>query len=99
MSHTPGPWMVTDDGLGVCVATGNYKTEGTDDWTIADCQHGWCQCEANARLIAAAPELLEACEAVLPTIESLVFNCKNPSEVELLDQVQQAIKKAKGEPK
>lgn len=64
--HTPGPWRV-DDGDRVVGPMGN---------TVADCpgysvkatnplhqQRGGR--EANARLISAAPELLEALEALL----------------------------------
>lgn len=77
--HTPGPWELTTDGLGVCVALNSFlhpteprkltesecEKEGVepcDDYTIADCSDGLLarpseECEANARLIAAAPEL------------------------------------------
>lgn len=54
--HTPGPWWIDDDG---CIASGH----GDDYVTVAD---PWCmptkdaalEVEANARLIAAAPETL-----------------------------------------
>lgn len=45
---------------------------------------------ANARLIAAAPEMLEACEAALGL-------AKEMSEGDLYDQLKNAIAKAKGE--
>ena len=52
MGHTPGPW--TQDGLTIKTTRG----------IIAECptpQHGGTfDCQANARLIAAAPALLEA---------------------------------------
>lgn len=63
MEHTPGPWRhvrqrATDDSHdimagnpAVCVAT--CGCQSCDDGEIA----------ANARLIAAAPKLLKACEA------------------------------------
>jgi hypothetical protein len=66
MKHTPGPWKVlkqnenlfiTEDIFIVASAwTGVYKNETTDD------------AEANAHLIAAAPELLEACKALANVI-------------------------------
>jgi hypothetical protein len=60
-THTPGPWHINEelskratylvfsgDGNGYLVANvGNYHTDDKE-------------CEANARLIAAAPDLLEA---------------------------------------
>jgi hypothetical protein len=60
-AHTPGPWRFAlgafnnpshDDKSGAIVA-------GEDEWNIAEvCGDVW-EHEANARLIAAAPELLE----------------------------------------
>jgi hypothetical protein len=56
-SHTPGPWVVD-----------------TDIWVVEDSAHNPGQVasisdrperRANARLIAAAPDLLAACEAFL----------------------------------
>lgn len=60
--HTPGPWQ--PDGLDV----------HTGDSLIARCNEGWNQpgferqAEANARLIAAAPTLLEALRGALPAL-------------------------------
>lgn len=68
--HTPGPW-IAEHRKG---ADGMYRTEvfseqhggiATCDWTPKHCGNGVIGTyrEANARLIAAAPELLEALEA------------------------------------
>ncbi len=63
--HTPGPWELTKDGISIqaypppadviriCLAP-DYTFHGPDN-------PRW---RANARLIAAAPDLLAACEAV-----------------------------------
>jgi hypothetical protein len=64
-THTPGPWEVSgdrDDSDGLCVvekATGRLicLVESTLGYAAAD--------EANARLIAAAPDLLEALDYLL----------------------------------
>lgn len=83
--HTPGPWsrdkndsLCSPDGRQVYVwnsGLGNsYRSEETD---------------ANARLIAAAPELLEACEAAEWNSLDL------PEHVRI--KLQAAIAKAKGE--
>lgn len=66
--HTPGPWIVADDGYGLYV-----HPEGRPGFTVAqpsgkdpEVTHvGAHTAEANARLIAAAPDLLAACVAVL----------------------------------
>lgn len=53
--HTPGPW---------CVESGaHYRAVRTGGEVIANMREiGGCFNEANARLISAAPELLEALE-------------------------------------
>jgi hypothetical protein len=73
MTHTPEPWVVGwngdtgdyDDGLGVvAVARGGICDMGPrirpDEEILA-----------NARLIAAAPDLLEACETALTVLDQL----------------------------
>jgi hypothetical protein len=52
------------------------------------------EAKANARLMAAAPELLEALEELYYQTED--FNNVNP-DTETLEKAKQAIKKAKGE--
>ena len=89
-NHTPGPWEIKrhfDPG---------YKNISAQKHT-ALAQVVWCMededrspsCEANAHLIAAAPELLEALERVKATG---VFLGAIPQEM-----VDAAIAKAKGE--
>ena len=60
-AHTPGPWTVfnTHLGVGVCATwdvahCGGFDTNRSRDEEVA-----------NARLIAAAPDLLEACRLAL----------------------------------
>lgn len=57
--HTPGPWEIRE---------GTYGHASTYDWQIVN-KDGEYVCdgdgEANARLITAAPELLDALQAVL----------------------------------
>ena len=66
MSHTPGPWH--------CHTNGSEFSVTAEDHNGATCylaridkfrtRHGDYADEANAKLIAAAPELLEACKAL-----------------------------------
>ncbi len=60
--HTPGPWRMDHDGSNWMVVTDDYP-EMVDVWGF----NGMPAVEvvANARLIAAAPELLEALECLL----------------------------------
>lgn len=80
--HTPGPWVVGN--VGEVVAGGT---------TLADVYGDEEQADVDAYLIAAAPDLLAACEAIAATTWS-----KNTATV-IGEQVRAAIAKAKGETK
>jgi hypothetical protein len=56
-AHTPGPWQTTDekDRRGWLYIEGNYEVLARITGSPDD-----VEAQANARLIAAAPELLEA---------------------------------------
>lgn len=67
--HTPGPWEIDkrcdtsvfaalDGRRGIC-STGGYSNNMIDQEVLND------ENAANARLIAAAPKLLELCESLL----------------------------------
>jgi hypothetical protein len=96
-THTPGPWEVsTKRGLNITA-----KTRGGADFALAAV---WTTltgeaADANARLIAAAPDLLAACEAALPAIRwGLAHQGGNYSQYEAVEQViVAAIAKARGE--
>jgi hypothetical protein len=58
--HTPGPWTYHADSGSSCaalIATGSFVCEFIEPPT-----------EANARLIAAAPELLEALKSIICSV-------------------------------
>ena len=69
MKHTPGPWRVREERVYTRVVT-----EQGGEW-IANLGTNDEKHLANARLIAAAPELLEACEAVLD-VEQMWYDVK-----------------------
>lgn len=60
--HTPGPWA----SVGTTVQAESIRGADCQDAELSQEQH-----RANARLIAAAPELLEALENVLNRIAEL----------------------------
>lgn len=71
---TPGPWEVAGHCIRSPFAHGDPEKRG---FLIAECSFGSMPADANARLIAAAPELLEALaellaaeEAVFPPFEA-----------------------------
>lgn len=65
--HTPGPWSVDEPHQVFASSVGEYVaiTKVEDFETIPK-----DQCEANARLIAAAPELLEALLQIIQDAKS-----------------------------
>jgi hypothetical protein len=65
-AHTPGPWQAfksSSRGGGYVIDTA-LGVESTNEYVIADRVIG-AQADGNARLIAAAPELYEALDALL----------------------------------
>lgn len=69
MKHTPGPWIVDPDMRGL----GNLPVAGVrsfDGISIANCGTDG---HANARLIAAAPDLLAALQQMMREYECLRF--------------------------
>lgn len=95
--HTPAPWRAI---LGISDRHGEI-TNGKYKIAFVDCRYGAIgEPEANARLIAAAPELLEALEFIFEQ----VTNEKNHhhtlgafSHGVGIDMAKKAITKAKGE--
>lgn len=86
----PGPWLnwtneiVDANHIEVCEIYARAEDEGMRrSWTA----------NANARLIAAAPDLLEALQALLGEID----DCSQPDHWEGYEAAKEAIAKAKGE--
>ena len=64
---TPGPWEYGEE-RGCCREI--HADNGPELYAIAQTRHGDPEiCEANARLIAAAPDMLDALIAVVDFIE------------------------------
>jgi len=86
---TPGPWVVIKADRGFIISA-NY---GAYDVSVVR-NVGNQDNEANARLIAAAPDLLEACKAVVKFWDSITEeDCVNNIHV----QARAAIAKATGQ--
>lgn len=94
-AHTPGPWSVYEDANKVAAhgsrnlvrssALGDYYTESLTD------ERGEFFNPADARLIAAAPELLEALRAAYSDIQRLPGHT-----IDMLGRIEAAIAKATG---
>ena len=95
IKHSPGPWQAhhheSTDTYTIHVAGRSWET-----WAVAhvgDCT----QDEANARLIAASPELLDALVVALPVLEA--FDRQAAYAIPELAIARAAIAKATGESK
>lgn len=103
MSHTKGPWEVRaghDTQVGADIEIVNAK----GFIACASTMHqGAVNAEANARLIAAAPDLLEAARKADPVLERTWLHAKQHMGTmenqahEALQAVRAAIAKAKGQ--
>ena len=106
-SHTPGPWAVASIGMGYSIrGDGNghsvaftntascSKHALRNDITKMDEEH------ANALLIAAAPDLLEALSQmvrIVSTHDGYGMRCPSPTtDGTVVDAARAAIKKARG---
>ena len=90
-AHTPGPWTILPNTPHFVRAM--HPAEGMQP--VATVYHFDGELAANARLIASAPELLEALEAVLPDLEHYVAT-HGPGPDKRLAIARAAIAKAKG---
>ena len=71
--HTPGPWRTTRSRNNHIVTTDDGSTARTIARVVLNDEVGGeMPVSANARLIAAAPELLEACKAAEAALVSLL---------------------------
>ncbi|HGO9515755.1 hypothetical protein [Pseudomonas aeruginosa] len=62
--HTPGPWEIERYSDGLIQIVGDVRIVSDDEENVTTVVEAVSRGdEANARLIAAAPELLEACQA------------------------------------
>jgi hypothetical protein len=65
-THTPGPWKIGYSTVRPIIEIYRLADDRKSALTIAeiDCSQNFDEAEANARLIAAAPDLLEALEEI-----------------------------------
>jgi len=92
MSHTPGPWKAEQIGGDMAITISSSNRIATCNWAKTEKEY-----EANAHLIAAAPEMLEAlilAEEALDTWEQIDEPGSAPSP--LLQQIREIIISAGG---
>jgi hypothetical protein len=93
MTHTLGPWTITD-GTDITGIENDPKNGcvGPVDVAHVYLRTVLGRTEANARLIAAAPELLEALESMVEMVEMNGFG-----KAYAMDIARAAIEKARGQ--
>lgn len=90
--HTPGPWRVGKGGPNMCPTVGTEK-----GLMVAMVAYGDSHpTQANARLIAAAPDLLEALEELADLFDAMVSGEYRPDSF-TTQPARAAIAKAKGD--
>lgn len=97
--HTPGPWLTDRNNVHIGQIATIHHCKG-NDWIevwSTNWPEGEDAQEANASLIAAAPELLEACEKALSGFSLLIATDDlTESERDQVSSLKAAIAKAKG---
>ena len=93
--HTPGPWEVVG---GTIIQTADERRKWVAEVPAASSIHEtFITDRANARLIAAAPELLEACEFALEELNDMTsMQFAHGADKEARQRLENAIAKAKG---
>lgn len=92
VTHTPGPWETSSNGTDWDVCQENAGDMIAD---LKDCPNA----QANARLIAAAPDLLTACRCALADLEGIMPEFEPDGDRthpgwETIKDLKRAIKKA-----
>lgn len=88
LKHTPGPWFIQYE------TTARFHIGPSDNYHLISANKGVCseaRAEANAKLIAAAPDLLEALQAMVQDARQ-PWQFSNPAKV--LEKARAAIAKA-----
>jgi hypothetical protein len=88
-NHTPGPWRIVEDRSPSSLEIFAGKTAICECWRKADILAEM----ANARLIAAAPDMLDA---LIACHEAMEYMSEYDIPITLPDQVKAAILKATG---
>jgi len=92
-TFTPGPWEIQDAGPGTI--RGLRFRVITKDSIIARTTDGWKEAHANARLIAAAPDLLEQCKLFEKVLTHLINSGDSGADLER-DKLREVLAKVEG---
>jgi hypothetical protein len=87
--HTPGPWIAADDEVTDCDGNTIADVVKENQWnTTVGMVNVGMPWEANAKLIAAAPELLDALHKVLMALETVhnLYQMNTRKRIEQADE-------------
>jgi hypothetical protein len=85
--HTPGPWTIRESATHITVVGANNETIFHDDKRCPSVPE-------DARLVAAAPELLEALKMAVSALERSDYIQMDGDSVDVIDVSRAAIAKA-----
>ena len=91
VTFTPGPWVVKHDEKGL-----PFIGVESDPWTYNGTIASVDTSEKDARLIAAAPELLEQCKLFEKLLSTLIIEGHSGADLER-DNLQAILDKVEGE--
>lgn len=99
MSATPGPWKanIHRDGARIEADGRSVAWVGADTITINETEVMSAQAKADAHLISAAPDLLQACELALRELQRFEDQPGSNTETMGTAALRAAIKKARGQ--
>ncbi len=87
--HTPGPWTISHESDGAWIYGGLSPKDNAPALARVYPDSRWHNSKANARLIAAAPQLLKACKDLID------FTSETPASQKIMN-ARAAIAKAEG---
>lgn len=105
MSHTPGPWTLTLNWVGMgkwrrIFSAEIIASDGTVVAVISDInvreQHQPACSEEDARLMTAGPELLEACQFAVEALRRQTMFYRDTIIARVVSDIEAAIVKATG---
>ena len=102
---TPGPWVFDGQNAGMTYSAGYglLNESGESIGIHVDCSHGFVNkhgegvSEANANLIAAAPDMYEALRAGIEVLTALYGQRKDGPGKQAFEKMRKALSKARGE--
>ena len=111
VTHTPGPWSTSRSTHGTWIGNwikgvgwaghvvslpDHMEQDGVQCGSIAGQDKTQEEINANARLIAAAPELLEQCKLFEKLLSTLIMECDSGADLER-DNLRAILAKVEGE--